>query len=91
MVDLRHFAANYGHAWKVARMGDYHCALALLTIPRYRTLPVGLYNLQVSQQFAVNWPVLFAGVVILILPTFLIFVLLQDRIVAGLTVGSVKG
>ena len=33
---------------------------------------------------------MFAGIVILCLPTFLIFVVLQEKIVAGLTVGAVK-
>jgi ABC-type maltose transport system permease subunit len=33
---------------------------------------------------------MFAGIVILCLPTFLIFVALQEKIVAGLTVGAVK-
>lgn len=70
---------------------EYNFALIFLTNPEFKTLPVGLYNLQVSQQYAVNWPALFAGIVILCLPTFLIFVILQERIVAGLTVGAVKG
>jgi N-acetylglucosamine transport system permease protein len=70
---------------------EYHFALVFLTNPDYRTLPVGLYNLQVSQQFATNWPAMFAGIVILCLPTFLIFILLQERIVAGLAIGGVKG
>ncbi len=70
---------------------EYNFALIFVTNPELKTLPVGLYNLQVSQQYAVNWPALFAGVVILCVPTFLIFVILQERIVAGLTVGAVKG
>ena len=70
---------------------EYNFALIFLTNPDFKTLPVGLYNLQVSQQYAVNWPAMFAGIVILCLPTFLIFVILQERIVAGVTVGAVKG
>lgn len=70
---------------------EYNFALVFVTNPEFRTLPVGLYNLQVSQQYAVNWPSMFAGVVLLCLPTFVIFVALQEKIVAGLTVGGVKG
>ena len=70
---------------------EYHFALVFLTNADFRTLPVGLYNLHVSQQYAHNFPALFAGIVIVVLPTFLIFMLLQERIVAGLTVGSLKG
>lgn len=70
---------------------EYNFALVFVTNPEFRTLPVGLYNLQVSQQYAVNWPAMFAGIVLLCLPTFAIFVALQEKIVAGLTVGGVKG
>ncbi len=69
---------------------EYQFALVFLTNDKLKTLPVGLYNLSVSQQYAANWSALFAGVTILCLPTFLIFVILQERIVAGLTVGAVK-
>jgi N-acetylglucosamine transport system permease protein len=69
---------------------EYQFALIFLTNEKLKTLPVGLYNLSVSQQYAANWSALFAGVTILCLPTFLIFVTLQERIVAGLTVGAVK-
>ena len=69
---------------------EYQFALVFLTNDKLKTLPVGLYNLSVSQQYAANWSSLFAGITILCLPTFLIFVVLQERIVAGLTVGAVK-
>jgi ABC-type glycerol-3-phosphate transport system permease component len=69
---------------------EYQFALVFLTNDKLKTLPVGLYNLSVSQQYAANWSALFAGVTLLCVPTFLIFVLLQERIVAGLTVGGVK-
>ncbi|MCG3177758.1 MAG: hypothetical protein BIFFINMI_00078 [Phycisphaerae bacterium] len=70
---------------------EYNFALVFITNPRLKTLPVGLYTLNVSQQYAANWPALFAGIVILWAPTFLIFLLLQRQIIAGLTLGSVKG
>jgi ABC-type glycerol-3-phosphate transport system permease component len=74
----------------LAVWNEYQFALVFLTNDKLKTLPVGLYNLSVSQQYAANWSALFAGVTILCVPTFLIFVLLQERIVAGLTVGAVK-
>lgn len=74
----------------LAVWNEYEFALVFLTNDKLKTLPVGLYNLSVSQQFAANWPALFAGVTILCLPTFLIFLVLQERIIAGLTVGAVK-
>lgn len=74
----------------LAVWNEYQFALVFLTNDSLKTLPVGLYNLSVSQQYAANWSALFAGVTILCLPTFLIFVVLQERIVAGLTAGAVK-
>jgi ABC-type glycerol-3-phosphate transport system permease component len=70
---------------------EYNFALVFITNPQLKTLPVGLYMLNVSQQYAANWPALFAGIVILWAPTFLIFLLMQRQIIAGLTLGSVKG
>lgn len=70
---------------------EYNFALVFITNPDLKTLPVGLYYLVVTQQYAAEWPALFAGIVILFAPTFTIFLLLQRQIIAGLTLGSVKG
>jgi ABC-type glycerol-3-phosphate transport system permease component len=70
---------------------EYNFALVFITNPKLKTLPVGLYVLNVSQQYAANWPALFSGIVILWAPTFLLFLVLQKQIIAGLTLGSVKG
>ncbi len=70
---------------------EYNFALVFITNPQLKTLPVGLYYLVVTQQYAAEWPALFAGIVILFVPTFLIFLVLQKQIIAGLTLGSVKG
>lgn len=70
---------------------EYNFALVFITNPDLKTLPVGLYYLVVTQQYAAEWPALFAGIVILFVPTFLIFLVLQKQIIAGLTLGSVKG
>ena len=70
---------------------EYNFALVFITNPELKTLPVGLYYLTVTQQYAAEWPALFAGIVILFAPTFSIFLVLQKQIIAGLTLGSVKG
>ena len=54
----------------------------------YRSLPGELAE-SAAIDGATPWQI-FAGIVILCLPTFLIFVALQEKIVAGLTVGAVK-
>ncbi|HEY47154.1 MAG TPA: hypothetical protein G4O14_10265 [Anaerolineae bacterium] len=51
---------------------------------------VGLY-LFITQTFAQSWGVFAAGAIIAAAPIALIYVLLQDQIVGGLTVAAVRG
>jgi len=37
-----------------------------------------------------NWAGMFAGIIILFLPTFILFVLLSEKIISGITAGAVK-
>jgi raffinose/stachyose/melibiose transport system permease protein/N-acetylglucosamine transport system permease protein len=54
------------------------------------TLPVGIFGLQTSMQYTGNWVALFAGFVIVFVPTLIIFVFLSRQIIEGLTLGAVK-
>ncbi len=67
---------------------EYNLALILLTDPDALTLPVGLYNLALSQRYAQNIPVVFAGIALVCAPTVVVFLVLQRRIVKGLTLGA---
>ncbi|MCW1969882.1 MAG: carbohydrate ABC transporter permease [Anaerolineae bacterium] len=51
----------------------------------------GLYFLQAKQGYESDLSGMFAAVVIVTIPALLIYILFQDRIEAGLTVGAVKG
>ena len=53
------------------------------------TLPVAIYGF--IGQYSSNWGELMAASVLLLVPTFLLFGLLQRRMVRGLTQGAVKG
>lgn len=53
-----------------------------------RTLPVGLALLQGHQ--AIDWPHLMAGSAIAVIPVLIVFIILQKRIVSGITAGAVK-
>jgi ABC-type glycerol-3-phosphate transport system permease component len=70
---------------------EYMIALILIKTPVKNTIPLGLYNLKYTQQYAADWAGLFAGLVIVMIPTVLVFLLLQDRITRGMTVGALKG
>ena len=65
---------------------EYNFALVFITNPDLKTLPVGLYYLVVTQQYAAEWPALFAGIVILFVPTFLIFLLLKETVFSPLII-----
>lgn len=56
-----------------------------------RTLSVGLQNMINSMKYSGDWAGLFACIVIVFLPTFILYLFLSDRIIAGVTGGAVKG
>lgn len=70
---------------------EFLLALVLLASPERMTLGVGLYNLKVTQTYACDWTGMLAGLVIVLIPSLLVFFVLQGRIVKGLTMGALKG
>lgn len=69
---------------------EFILANVLLRSTNQFTLMVGLY-IFVTQNFAQDWGVFAAGALIGAIPIALIYILLQDQIVGGLTRGAVKG
>ena len=55
-----------------------------------RTLAVALQTLVTNMQTTGNYQGLFAGVVVVFIPTVLIYALLSKRIMSGATAGAVK-
>lgn len=70
---------------------EYLLALMLINKTERMTIPLGLYNLKVVQEYAADWTGLFAGFILVLLPTVIVFIILQRRITQGLTVGALKG
>ena len=54
-------------------------------------LSQGLYYLQARQFYQSDWSGLFAAVVIIMLPTLIVYMIFNDRIEAGMTAGAIKG
>ena len=75
----------------IAIWNEYLLALVLLSSSHLRTLPLGLAVLQFVQYYKVDFGALFAGLVIVMLPTILCYIILQEQITKGITVGAVKG
>ena len=77
---------NYIWVWN-----DYLFAMTFITNDNKRTLPVGLVRLTETLQFKTEWGSLFAGLVIIMTPSIIIYSLFQSQLTKGLTAGSVKG
>ncbi|MDB5585927.1 MAG: hypothetical protein JWP26_897 [Devosia sp.] len=69
---------------------EYQLSLVILNSPQNRTLPLGLYSLQNAMQYTGDWPGMFAGVTIVIIPTIIAYALLSEKMIAGMTMGAVK-
>ncbi len=69
---------------------DFILARVLLKTTAQYPLTVGLY-IFTSGQFSQQWGVFAAGALMGAIPITLIYLVLQDQIVGGLTQGSVKG
>lgn len=56
-----------------------------------KTLPVGLLNLMQAQQSAAQYGILYAGLVMVMLPTLVLYICVQKKLIQGMTVGGLKG
>jgi ABC-type maltose transport system permease subunit len=70
--------------------GDFILANVLLKTTTQYPLTVGLY-IFTSGQFSQQWGVFAAGALMGAVPIVIVYLLLQDYIVGGLTQGAVKG
>ena len=75
----------------MAAWNEYPIALVLITNAKKQTLPVGLANLYEVQRYATDWGALFAALVMVLVPTVLLFVMGQKYLMQGINVGGVKG
>ncbi len=70
---------------------EYMLALVFLPSQNNRTISLGLYSIQSAMQYTADWTGLFAAVVIVMLPTTIIFFILSEKVMSGITLGAVKG
>ena len=74
----------------IGTYGEFMLARTFLTTTEKQTVMVGL-QIFTAGQYTKNWGVFAAGALIAALPIMIIYLVLQDQIVGGLTAGSVKG
>ena len=71
---------------------EYIISLTLLSsADGPRTLPVGLLNLMQAQQSAAQYGTMYAGLVLVMLPTLILYICVQKKLTQGMTVGGLKG
>jgi N-acetylglucosamine transport system permease protein len=69
---------------------DYLWALIFVNTDERRTLMLGVEAIMRAMRYTGNWAGMFAGIIILFVPTFVLFVLLSETIISGITAGAVK-
>jgi raffinose/stachyose/melibiose transport system permease protein len=72
----------------VSIWNDFYMPLVFLTKTSVKTLTLGVYAYMAN--FLANWHLVFAAVVVALLPVIIIFFRFSDQIVAGLAGGAVK-
>ncbi|MDQ6418299.1 carbohydrate ABC transporter permease [Paenibacillus sp. LHD-117] len=70
---------------------EYVLAMTFLTSDHKKTIPVGLSNLFEIQRYATDWGSLFAGLVLVLIPTIVVYCLLQKKLTEGMMLGGLKG
>jgi len=68
---------------------EFVMAMTYLDSDKYKTLPFSVLNF--AGQYASNYAVQFAVMVLTALPALIVFILLNEQITKGITVGAVKG
>lgn len=68
---------------------DFYLPLVFLTNSANKTLTLGIYSY--TANFLANWNKVFAGVAVALVPIIIIYFFFSEKIVEGLTSGSVKG
>lgn len=70
---------------------EFFMALIFANNAPLRPVGVGLYTMIQSLRYTGDWAGMFAAVVIVFIPTFVLFILFSERIIAGVTGGGIKG
>ncbi|HXF63625.1 MAG TPA: carbohydrate ABC transporter permease [Caldilineaceae bacterium] len=81
---------SFGLLSVVAKWNDFLWPLLVTNTREMRVLPIGIYWLMVEEG-TVEWGVVMAGTLFVVLPVVIIFLYAQRYIVEGIAAGAVKG
>ncbi len=65
--------------------------LAKVLLSENRTLPLGIADLAMNQNYKADWATLFAGMVLVMLPVLVIYWIFREKIQEAMVAGAVKG
>lgn len=77
---------NFINIWN-----EYFMSLIFANSNSTRPVAVGLYSMINSMKYTGDWAGMFASVIIVFLPTFILYLFLSEKIIAGVTGGGIKG
>ncbi|MEF9960118.1 MAG: carbohydrate ABC transporter permease [Niameybacter sp.] len=77
---------NFINIWN-----EYFISLIFANSDSLRPVAVGLFSMISSMKYTGDWAGMFAAVIIVFLPTFILYIFLSEKIIAGVTGGGVKG
>lgn len=77
---------NFINVWN-----EYFISLIFASGDDVKSVAVGLYGMINSMRYTGDYAGIFASVVIVFLPTFILYIFLSEKIIAGITGGGVKG
>lgn len=73
----------------IGSWNDFITPYLFLTSQRFRTLSTGLFLFK--GQYANNWPVLAAAIIIVAAPMVILYIFMQRYVIEGMTAGALKG
>lgn len=77
---------NFMNIWN-----EYFISMVFGSNSRVMSVGPGLKSVLTSMQYTGDWGGLFAAVVIVFLPTLLLYIFLSEKIISGITGGGIKG
>ena len=65
--------------------------IAFTVMNEHNTLAVGLKNLMAVERTATNYGIMYAGLVIVMIPVLVLYICVQKQLTKGMTLGGLKG
>lgn len=76
---------NFINIWN-----EYFLSLIFASSDKLKPVAPGLYGMINSMKYTGDWAGMFAAVIIVFLPTFILYIFLSEKIIGGVT-GGIKG